>query len=146
MLTKTLSHVLCRTTNSPCANAIFIIVTLLCFTVFMNVGYASDRNNYRDSISDEGRRAHASITEYLGPETCIGCHELEALDVHSSVHYQQTGMTPNVTNIAGTAGKSEDAFNTYCGSVRTSPTSVRTPWRQTPARAAPTRGSSSTTR
>jgi hypothetical protein len=59
--------------------------------------------------------------EYTGPETCIGCHEIEAQEVHASVHYQQTGMTPNVTNISGTAGKSEDAFNTYCGSIRTSP-------------------------
>ncbi len=73
------------------------------------------------AISPEAQEAHSSITEYTGPETCISCHEAEAQEVHSSVHYQQTGMTPNVTNIADTAGKGEDAFNTYCGSIRTSP-------------------------
>ena len=71
--------------------------------------------------SQDDQEAHASIMEYTGPETCISCHEVEALEVHGSVHYQQTGMTPNVTNISGMAGKSEGAFNTYCGSIRTSP-------------------------
>ncbi len=69
----------------------------------------------------EAQQAHASITEYVGPATCIECHRREAEEVHGSVHYQQSGPTPNVTNISGTAGKSENAFNTYCGSIRTSP-------------------------
>ena len=64
--------------------------------------------------------AHATITEYKGPETCVVCHESEALAMHASVHYQQTGPTPNVTNIAGYAGKSELAFNSYCGTPATS--------------------------
>ena len=72
-------------------------------------------------VSPEAAEAHAGISEYTGPETCVACHEEQAQQVHLSVHYQQTGMTPNVTNISGTAGKSEDAFNTYCGSIRTSP-------------------------
>jgi hypothetical protein len=72
-------------------------------------------------VSPEAAEAHAGITEYNGPQTCVACHEEEAQKMHGSVHYQQTGMTPNVTNIFGTAGKSEDAFNTYCGSIRTSP-------------------------
>ena len=69
----------------------------------------------------EGKKAHASIKEYTGPETCINCHESEAKDIHGSVHYQQSGLTPNVTNIDGTAGKGDGAFNTYCGSTKTSP-------------------------
>ncbi|HEY9050141.1 MAG TPA: cytochrome c3 family protein, partial [Gammaproteobacteria bacterium] len=72
-------------------------------------------------ISPEAARAHSEITEYTGPETCVACHEEEAQQMHLSVHYQQTGPTPNVPNILGTAGKSEGAFNTYCGSIRTSP-------------------------
>ncbi len=67
-----------------------------------------------------GAQAHATITEYLGPSTCVACHESEALEMHGSVHYQQTGPTPNVTNITGNAGKSELAFNTYCGTPTTS--------------------------
>ncbi|MBI3186597.1 MAG: hypothetical protein HYZ31_01845 [Gammaproteobacteria bacterium] len=72
-------------------------------------------------VSPEGARAHAGITEYKGPETCVACHETQAQQMHLSVHYQQTGPTPNVPNIFGNAGKSEGAFNTYCGSIRTSP-------------------------
>ena len=71
--------------------------------------------------SPEAQAAHAQIQQYNGPETCVACHQEEAQQVHSSVHYQQTGLTPNVTNISDTAGKSQDAFNTYCGSIRTSP-------------------------
>ena len=65
--------------------------------------------------------AHASITEYLGPETCVACHEGEAQAAHASVHYQQSGSTPYVTNIDGSAGKTDKAFNTYCGTPVTSP-------------------------
>ncbi len=78
-------------------------------------------NSANAAISPQAQEAHSSIMEYTGPETCIACHETEAMEVHGSVHYQQTGMTPNVTNIDGTSGKGEDAFNTYCGSIRTSP-------------------------
>ena len=102
---------------------ILIFTILFSCSLFMSSALASekDRHGGTNTISDEARRAHASITEYKGPETCVGCHESEALEMHSSVHYQQSGMTPNVSNISGNAGKSEDAFNTYCGSIRTSP-------------------------
>ena len=63
---------------------------------------------------------HASITSYNGPETCVACHLKEANDAHASVHYQQSGPTPNVPNIPGDAGKSNGAFNTYCGTIQTS--------------------------
>lgn len=72
-------------------------------------------------VSAKAVRAHSEITDYIGPETCVACHETEAQQVHASVHYQQSGMTPNVTNIEGPAGKGNGAFNTYCGSIRTSP-------------------------
>ena len=63
---------------------------------------------------------HAAITAYEGPRTCIQCHEDEALEMYSSMHYQWTGMTPYVTNIPGEAGKGDLGFNTYCGTVVTS--------------------------
>lgn len=87
----------------------------------MNTALADNSSKDKKDKKDKGKKAHASIMEYTGPETCINCHESEAQEIHGSVHYQQTGMTPNVTNIAGTAGKAEDAFNTYCGSIKTSP-------------------------
>ncbi len=64
--------------------------------------------------------AHATISEYLGPGTCIVCHQNEAEDVFHSVHYQQSGPTPNVPNIPGNAGKTDAGFNTYCGTPATS--------------------------
>ena len=67
--------------------------------------------------------AHESITEYLGPQTCVACHQAEAEDMHGSVHYQQTGPTPNVLNIPGYAGErgfGAIGFNTYCGAHATS--------------------------
>ena len=125
MLTKISSPVLSRTTNYLYIHFIFVVIMLLSCALLTSTAVASDNESdnkhHDDSSSDEARRAHATITEYKGPQTCVGCHEPQALEVHGSVHYQQTGMTSNVTNIAGTAGKSEDAFNTYCGSIRTSP-------------------------
>ena len=72
-------------------------------------------------ISPQAAQAHSQIMEYTGPETCVACHETEAQQMHASVHYQQSGMTPNVTNIEGPAGKGNGAFNNYCGSISTSP-------------------------
>ncbi len=66
---------------------------------------------------------HAGIQRYDGPSTCVACHQTEAQDVFHSVHYQQTGPTPNVTNIEGNAGERGDgaiAYNSYCGSHITS--------------------------
>jgi hypothetical protein len=76
--------------------------------------------------------AHASITVYEGPSTCISCHEDEALAMHGSVHYQQSGDTINLTNDvtpfssnglprAGERGDGAIGINTYCGSHLNSP-------------------------
>ncbi|MEW8508320.1 MAG: hypothetical protein AB2598_16615 [Candidatus Thiodiazotropha sp.] len=76
--------------------------------------------------------AHASIKTYEGPSTCIGCHEDEALAMHGSVHYQQSGDTLNLTNDiaaysgnglsrAGERGDGAIGINTYCGSHENSP-------------------------
>jgi len=85
---------------------------------------AADESQYLPliRIMGEGMAGtdHASISHYAGPETCVACHQEEAEEMHGSVHYQQSGPTPNVTNISGPAGKSNSAFNTYCGTIETS--------------------------
>ena len=74
-------------------------------------------------ISEEGRRAHRGIASYDGPSTCVRCHNTQAVEVFGSVHYQQTGPTPNVTNVDGNAGERGDGavgYNSYCGTHVTS--------------------------
>lgn len=75
--------------------------------------------------------AHATISVYEGPSTCVACHEVEAVDMHGSVHYQQTGPALNLTNLVSTAdnpdglagerGNGAIGINTYCGSHENSP-------------------------
>ncbi|WP_083924662.1 PKD domain-containing protein [Lamprocystis purpurea] len=76
---------------------------------------------------------HCSITAYTGPAVCVACHEGEARDMHGSVHYQQGGAFPNVTNIPtnfAAAGERPakaagdlvaTGMNTYCGTHENSP-------------------------
>lgn len=66
------------------------------------------------------RGGHETINSYSGPATCVGCHRTEAEEAHGSVHYQLSGPTPNVPNIAGDAGKGNGGMNTYCGAIATS--------------------------
>jgi hypothetical protein len=74
-------------------------------------------------ISPRGGRAHQRIASYEGPSTCVKCHRTQATEVFGSVHYQQTGPTPNVTNVDGLAGERGHGaigFNSYCGTHVTS--------------------------
>ncbi|MDX2504256.1 MAG: hypothetical protein QNL62_07245, partial [Gammaproteobacteria bacterium] len=76
---------------------------------------------------------HCEITDYTGPEVCVACHTNESLDMHGSVHYQQGGAFPDVTNIpmdfASVGERPAKAaselvatgINTYCGSHEKSP-------------------------
>ena len=76
---------------------------------------------------------HCQITNYTGPEVCVGCHEDQARDMHGSVHYQQGGAFPNVTNIPpdfASAGERPakaagdlvaTGINSYCGTHENSP-------------------------
>ena len=67
--------------------------------------------------------AHAVITDYRGPATCVACHEEQARAMFGSVHYQEMGDTPNVANIDGPAGKGSNGgmvMNSYCGTPATS--------------------------
>lgn len=81
---------------------------------------------------DSAAEAHASITVYEGPSTCVACHENEAIEMHGSVHYQQSGDAINLTNDitpfsanglqrAGERGDGAIGINTYCGAHENSP-------------------------
>ncbi len=89
--------------------------------VVLSVTFSAGTARAERTASPEALEAHSQIMEYKGPQTCVACHQEQAQQVHISVHYQQSGMTPNVTNTSENAGKSDSAFNTYCGSTRTSP-------------------------
>jgi fibronectin type 3 domain-containing protein len=67
--------------------------------------------------------AHATITSYNGPATCVACHQQQAMNMFGSVHYQEMGETPDVPNITGQAGKGSNGgrvMNSYCGTPSTS--------------------------
>jgi hypothetical protein len=76
------------------------------------------------AASPLAQAAHATISEYNGPATCIACHQVQAEGMFGSVHYQLSGPTPNVTNIPGDAGKGNGGFNTYSGTPESSPFST----------------------
>jgi chitodextrinase len=100
-------------------------------------------NDFTDAAS-----AHATMSLYDGPQTCLRCHETQARQMHGSVHYQQNGIAPNVTNInapgvanpkragegpadrplevspLGTPVDSLISINTYCGTHQNSPRST----------------------
>ncbi|HET9701059.1 MAG TPA: Calx-beta domain-containing protein [Burkholderiales bacterium] len=84
-----------------------------------------------DNDFTNAAQAHATMTTYDGPQTCVACHEAQARQMHGSVHYQQNGPTDFVTNIAGLAGEGPAGkpsgvnavigINTYCGTHENSP-------------------------
>ena len=58
---------------------------------------------------------HDSITQYLGPQTCIACHEIEAQDMLNSLHMTWSGPTTELTNTNGEEkGKAVAGINTFC--------------------------------
>jgi hypothetical protein len=59
--------------------------------------------------------AHAGITAYNGPATCIACHPVQAQDMLNSLHMQWKGTTPEVTNAPNQIlGKGVKGINTFC--------------------------------
>lgn len=103
-------------------------------TVF---GFADGFQPYGDTfvapVCSSSIVEHCQISAYSGPEVCVACHEGQARDMHGSVHYQQGGAFPNVTNIplVFTAAGERPAkaagdlvatgINTYCGTHENSP-------------------------
>jgi hypothetical protein len=76
-----------------------------------------------------GADPHASLRTYLGPQTCIACHEKEAKEIINTVHYQQNGTSDSVTNLSapsgefwnGKPGEGFTGVNSYCGTHINSP-------------------------
>ncbi len=59
--------------------------------------------------------AHAGITSYNGPSTCIACHPVQAQDMLNSLHMKWSGPTPELTNAPNqTLGKAVKGINTFC--------------------------------
>ncbi len=59
--------------------------------------------------------AHAGITSYNGPATCIACHPTQAQGMLNSLHMQWAGKTPELTNAPNqTLGKGVKGINTFC--------------------------------
>ncbi|MCG6947826.1 MAG: hypothetical protein LJE93_02775 [Acidobacteria bacterium] len=56
---------------------------------------------------------HAGLS-WAGPETCLQCHQSEALQVHGSVMYQWKGETPDMVNGGPPQGKIAGGVNSYC--------------------------------
>ncbi len=83
-----------------------------------------DNNNGNGNANDNNNRiigAHATITEYVGPATCISCHDKEAHEALNSVHMQWKGPTPELTNTDGEwLGKAFQGINTFCTYAMTS--------------------------
>lgn len=57
---------------------------------------------------------HSDIDEWKGADTCLSCHEEEAKQVFSSVHYQWLGQTPYMNNGPEVQGKLDVGVNSYC--------------------------------
>ncbi|MFZ5774063.1 MAG: hypothetical protein ACOY3Z_01065 [Thermodesulfobacteriota bacterium] len=59
--------------------------------------------------------AHAGITAYNGPSTCIACHQVEANNMLNTLHMQWKGTTPELTNAPNQQlGKAVKGINTFC--------------------------------
>ena len=54
------------------------------------------------------------ISKYEGTATCLQCHEKQAKDVFSSIHYQWRGNAPNVVNADGRKIGKINSTNDFC--------------------------------
>ncbi len=60
--------------------------------------------------------AHNGQT-WQGSQTCLTCHESEALEMHGSSHYQWQGQALYTVNGPDIQGKLNTALNSYCISI-----------------------------
>ena len=60
--------------------------------------------------------AHNGQT-WQGSQTCLTCHESEALEMHGSSHYQWQGQALYTVNGPDVQGKLNTALNSYCISI-----------------------------
>jgi hypothetical protein len=67
------------------------------------------------TTSTSAAAAHAGITAYNGPSTCIACHPTQATDMLNSLHMQWKGTASELSNAPGqTLGKGAKGINTFC--------------------------------
>lgn len=60
--------------------------------------------------------AHSGLT-WQGSQTCVTCHEAQAIEAHGSSHYQWQGDALYTVNGPSVQGKLKTAFNSYCISI-----------------------------
>lgn len=63
--------------------------------------------------SAAAQNPHDGLT-WNGQDTCLQCHEEEAIEVHGSVMYQWQGQSPEVVNGPAVQGKISGGVNSYC--------------------------------
>jgi hypothetical protein len=74
---------------------------------------SADFNRTDCSVSLQGSHA-GRFAAYEGTQTCLTCHQAEALEVHDSVHYQWTGDASETIGLdSGEAGKL-GGINDFC--------------------------------
>jgi len=56
---------------------------------------------------------HSGLT-WKGPGTCLECHEVEAQEMHASVHYQWEGDALDMVSGPSRQGKNAGGVNSYC--------------------------------
>jgi hypothetical protein len=65
------------------------------------------------AVAVSAQNPHDEIT-WTGPDTCLECHEDEAIEVHGSVMYQWQGAAPEIVNGPSVQGKISGGVNSYC--------------------------------
>ncbi len=62
----------------------------------------------------ENRHVTKHVKSWQGTKTCLECHEEEAADVFTSIHYQWKAPAPNISNAAGRQIGKINSTNDFC--------------------------------
>lgn len=70
---------------------------------------------YEGFLNDKVTGSHAGrYITYEGSKTCLPCHAQEVADVHSSIHYQWGGSTPDWVGMESAHGGKMGSINDFC--------------------------------
>ena len=69
----------------PGAARVLALVAAIVFAVLGITRVWADSEDNTTGQSAASQAAHATITEYRGPETCVGCYEAEAREMHGLI-------------------------------------------------------------
>jgi hypothetical protein len=78
------------------------------------------KDNDCDGSTDEGCPPPPGNHDGLawnGPGTCLGCHDVEAQEVHGSIHYQWEGQPLFMVSGPPSQGKNAGGVNSYCVNI-----------------------------